>query len=120
MKIRPASRILAWFADDAPQLTGEMRDILEDGDNQLFFNAASLWELAIKRSLRKADFNIDPRLLRRALLENAFEKLPVSSAHALAVEHLEPIHRDPFDRILIAQALVEGLLLLTSDETVAR
>jgi PIN domain nuclease of toxin-antitoxin system len=120
MKILPDSHILTWFADDAPQLTDEMRDLLEDGDNELFFSAASLWELTIKRSARKADFNIDPRVLRRALLDNGFEEIPINGDHALAAEHLEPIHKDPFDRILIAQSIVEGMILLTSDKTIAR
>ncbi|MDE0371083.1 MAG: type II toxin-antitoxin system VapC family toxin, partial [Rhodospirillales bacterium] len=81
---------------------------------------ASLWEVAIKSGLGREDFRVDPRLLRRGLLENGYDELPVSGAHATAVDLLPPIHRDPFDRILVAQAQIEGITLLTTDEIVAR
>jgi len=120
MRILPDSHILAWFADDAPRLTDEMRSILEDEENELFFSAASIWELAIKRALNRTGFNIEPRMLYHGLLDNGFEELKVSTQHALALETLPPIHKDPFDRILIAQAMSEGMLLLTSDEAIAQ
>lgn len=120
MRILPDSHILAWFAEDDPKLTEEMRSILEDGDNRLFFSSASIWELTIKRALNRSGFNIEPRVLYRALLDNGFEELTVSSRHTFALETLSPIHKDPFDRILIAQAMAEGMLLLTSDEAIAQ
>ena len=120
MRVLPDSHILAWFADDAPKLTDEMRAIIEDEENELFFSAARLWELTIKRALNRSGFNISPRVLHRALLDNGFQEVHVSTEHALAVESLPPIHKDPFDRILIAQSISEGMLLLTSDETVAQ
>ncbi|RWX76820.1 type II toxin-antitoxin system VapC family toxin [Neorhizobium lilium] len=120
MRVLPDSHILAWFAEDDEKLTAEMREILEDDSNELFFSAASIWELAIKRALNRHGFNIEPRMLERSLVENDFTELPVTSRHALAVESLPPIHKDPFDRILIAQSMSEGMLLLTSDETIAR
>jgi len=73
------------------------------------FSAASLWEIAIKRGLNREDFKVDARLLRRGLLENGFGELPIASEHAVAIDGLPPIHKDPFDRILIAQATVEGI-----------
>jgi PIN domain nuclease of toxin-antitoxin system len=120
MRILPDSHILAWFAEDDPKLTSEMRSLLESDDDELFFSSASIWELTIKRGLNRTGFNIEPRILHRALLDNGFQELGVNSRHAFALESLPPIHKDPFDRILIAQATAEGMLLLTSDETVAR
>lgn len=120
MRVLADSHILAWFAEDDRKLTGEMRSILEDADNTPFFSSASIWELTIKRALKREGFNIEPRVLHRALLDNGFQELAVNSRHAFALEALPPIHKDPFDRILIAQAVSEGMLLLTSDETIAR
>ncbi|WP_291830058.1 type II toxin-antitoxin system VapC family toxin, partial [Bosea sp. (in: a-proteobacteria)] len=88
--------------------------------SELYFSAASLWEIAIKTSLGRSDFSVDARLLRRGLLDHGFAELPVTGEHAVAIDGLPPIHRDPFDRILVAQAKVEGIILLTSDNTVAR
>ncbi|MGK6316119.1 type II toxin-antitoxin system VapC family toxin [Neorhizobium sp. DT-125] len=120
MRILPDSHILAWFAEDDPNLTHEMRDILEDEDNELFFSSASIWELTIKRALNRRGFNIEPHVLYRALLDNGFEEIPVSSRHAFILETLPSIHKDPFDRILIAQSMAEGVLLLTSDQAIAQ
>lgn len=120
MKILPDSHILAWFAEDDAKLTDEMRDVLEDEENTLFFSSASIWELTIKRGLKRASFNIEPRMLYRALIEIGFHELPIKSGHAFLLETLPPIHKDPVDRILIAQAMAEGMLLLTSDETISR
>ena len=83
-------------------------------------SAASLWEIAIKSGLGRPDFHVDPRLLRRGLLENGYDELAVSGDHATAVDLLPPIHKDPFDRILVAQAQIEGITLLTTDDFVAR
>ncbi len=93
--------------------------LLEDERNLLVFSAASLWEIAIKRGLGRSDFRIDPRVLRRSLLDNGYEELPVQGLHAVNVDTLPPIHKDPFDRILIAQALIEGIELVTADPIVA-
>jgi PIN domain nuclease of toxin-antitoxin system len=120
MKILADTHVLAWFAEEADELTAEMRAIIEDDENTLFFSSASIWELAIKKALKKADFTLQPRTMHQALLSNGFEELTVTSIHALLVETLPPIHKDPFDRILIAQATHEGMLLLTSDATVAK
>ena len=87
---------------------------------ELFFSAASLWEIAIKSSLGRDDFVVDARLLRRGLLDNGYSELPVISEHAVAIDALPPIHKDPFARLLIAQSMIEGITLLTADETVAR
>ncbi len=120
MKILADTHILAWFAEDAAELTSEMRAIIENDDNILFFSPASIWELAIKKALKKANFRLEPRVLHEALLANGFEELAVTSVHALMVETLPPVHKDPFDRLLIAQAIHEEMLLLTSDAIVAQ
>jgi len=83
-------------------------------------NAASLWEIAIKSSLGRDDFLVDARLVRRELLDNGYQELPITSEHAVAVDGLPPIHKDPFDRLLVAQSMVEGITLLTADPLVAK
>ncbi len=93
---------------------------MEADENELIFSTASLWEVVIKRSLGRDDFKVDPRLLRRGLLDNGYSELPLGSEHVVAIDSLPPLHKDPFDRVLIAQALVEGITLLTRDPMVAR
>lgn len=90
-----------------------------DPDNELLFSAASLWEVAIKRARGRPDFQADARLLRRNLLNNGYHELPVTGEHAIAVGDLPPLHKDPFDRLLVAQSIVEGITLLTVDPLVA-
>jgi len=93
---------------------------MKDAGNELIFSAASLWEIVIKRGLGRDDFQVDPRLFRRGLLDNGYNELPLGSEHAVAIDGLPLLHKDPFDRILIAQALVEGIILLTMDPLVAQ
>lgn len=120
MKLLLDSHVLLWAAKGDNRLTVPARKLLEDPSNDLFFSAASLWEITIKRSLGSAHFPLDPRALHRALLGNGYRELAVSSEHALAIEALPNIHRDPFDRILRAQATVEGLTLLTADKILSQ
>lgn len=94
--------------------------MLESPDVAAAFSAASIWEVAIKQQDRRPEYFVDPDVLRTTLREVGCRELPVTSVHAAAVGHLPPIHRDPFDRILIAQAQIEGITLLTADRTVAR
>jgi len=93
---------------------------LNDRRNEPLFSAASIWEIAIKNALGRDDFRVDPRLLRRSLLDNGYSELPVTSEHAVAIDGLPPLHKDPFDRLLLAQALSEGIVLLTTDAQLAR
>jgi PIN domain nuclease of toxin-antitoxin system len=88
--------------------------------NRLYFSAASLREIVFKRGLGREDFQVDPHALRRGLTDNGYHEMPINGAHALMVDNLPALHTDPFDRILIAQAMVEGLMLMTSDGLVAR
>jgi PIN domain nuclease of toxin-antitoxin system len=96
------------------------RSLIDKLENELLFSAASLWEVAIKRGLGRQDFQVDARLLRRGLLDNGYSELPITSDHVVTLESLPPIHKDPFDRILVAQATVEGITLLTTDSLVAQ
>lgn len=118
MKLLLDTHLLLWAAGEPDKLSERARTLIDDQNNVLVFSAASLWEVTIKVGLGRADFQVDPYLLRRGLLENGYEELPITSQHALAVRQLPDVHRDPFDRILVAQAMVEGLLLLTHDPLV--
>jgi PIN domain nuclease of toxin-antitoxin system len=120
MKVLLDTHLLLWAAGDPDRLPAAARPFLEDLHNELLFSPASLWEIAIKRGLDRPDFRVDPRLLRRGLLDNGYTELPITGIHAVEVETLPPIHKDPFDRMLVAQSTVEGILLLTSDSIVAR
>lgn len=118
MKLLLDTHLLLWAAGAPDRLSAEARSLLSDPNHVLVFSAASLWEITIKAGLGRTDFKVDPHLLRRGLIENDYEELPITSRHAVAVSGLPEIHRDPFDRILVAQALVEGLTLLTHDPLV--
>ena len=102
------------------RLPAQARSLIERPEADLIVSVASLWEVAVKNGLGRTDFVVDPRLLRRGLLENGYIELEVTGAHATAVDLLPPIHKDPFDRILVAQAQIEGFTLLTTDAMVAR
>jgi PIN domain nuclease of toxin-antitoxin system len=120
MKLLLDTHILLWAAGQPDRLPSGVREMLENPQNELVFSVASLWEIVIKRGLGRSDFQVDARLLRRGLLENGYRELEISGEHAVAVEGLPPIHKDPFDRILVAQSMVEGILLLTADPLVAQ
>ena len=115
MKLLLDTHILLWSAGQPDKLSDEARSLLLDTSNRLFFSAASIWEIVIKRGLGRDDFKVDPLRLLKQLVINGYEEVAVSSDHALAVEVLPPLHKDPFDRILIAQARTEGMLLMTAD-----
>lgn len=119
MKFLLDTHVLLWAAGRPDRLSSAARKLLKSPGNELFFSAANLWEVAIKRGLGRKDFHADPRLLRRGLLDNGYSELPILSDHVVAIESLPPIHKDPFDRLLVAQATVEGVTLLTMDSSVA-
>lgn len=120
MKLLLDTHVLLWAAGQPDRLPAAARALLEDPENELLYSPASLWEIAIKRSLGRDDFQVDVRLLRRGLLDNGYHELAITGAHAVAVDGLPPIHKYPFDRILVAQSMVEGIRLLTADSLVAR
>jgi PIN domain nuclease of toxin-antitoxin system len=111
------THLLLWWAAMPEQLPEAARNRLESTDQPLVFSVASLWEVAIKASLAREGSQVDPTALRLGLLQESFRELPIQADHVLAVRHLPWIHRDPFDRLLVAQAQREGLRLLTSDRT---
>lgn len=113
------THILLWAAADDPKLTKTARALIEDQQNTLFFSAASIWEVAIKATT-KPDFAFDPTVLRRALVDSGYAELGITGQHAAMVRNLPSIHNDPFDRILIAQAMVEGIELVTGDSKIAQ
>jgi len=120
VKLLLDTHLLIWAAAGLAHVPAGARALLEAPDNSLYFSAASLWEIAIKQGLNRPDFQVDARILRHGLIDNGYHELPIVSAHAVAVSMLPPIHKDPFERLLIAQASVEGITLLTDDATVAK
>jgi PIN domain nuclease of toxin-antitoxin system len=113
------THVLLRAAGSPDRLPADVIESLEDPHTELVYSAASLWEVAIKSGLGRDDFRVDARLLRRGLLENGYTELAINGAHAVALDSLPPLHKDPFDRILVAQAQVEGIMLLTADPAVA-
>ncbi len=114
------THILLWGAIEPERLSRAARALIESPDNEMVFSALSIWEIAIKTGHGRADFRIDAGMLRRSLFDNGYAELAVTGAHAATLAGLPPIHKDPFDRLLVAQAIVEGFTLLTSDRTVAK
>jgi PIN domain nuclease of toxin-antitoxin system len=120
VKLLLDTHLLLWAAGQSARLSGLARALIDDTANELLFSTASLWEVVIKQGQGREDFQVDARRLRRGLLDNGYAELPVLGEHALAVANLPRIHKDPFDRLLVAQATVEGITLLTADPLVAQ
>ena len=120
MQLLLDTHLLLWAVASSRRLAPEARSFVEDPANDVFFSAASLWEIAIKSSLRRRDFRVDVPLMHSALSAMGLTELPVRSEHAVRVTELPPVHRDPFDRLLLAQSLVEQMVLLTNDALLAR
>ena len=120
MKLLLDTHLLLWAAGAPKRLPPAARKLINDPANELLYSAASLWEIAIKRAMGREDFRVDPRALRRGLLENGYTELPVTGEHALAMDALPALHKDPFDRMLVAQSIAESVTLLTGDPHVAR
>ena len=120
MRLLLDTHLLLRAAGTPERLPPGARELLDDPENVPVFSSASLWEVAIKRGLGCSDFRVNPRVLRRGLLDNGYDELPITGEHAVALGGLPPIHKDPFDRMLIAQSIVEGVTLLTADPLIAR
>jgi len=120
MRLLLDTHLLLWAVGPDERLSAQARRLMGDADNELCFSVASIWEVAIKHGRGRDDFQVDPRLLRRELVDNLYRELPVTGEHAAAIASLPPLHRDPFDRMLVAQSMVEGIMLLTSDPLVAQ
>jgi PIN domain nuclease of toxin-antitoxin system len=119
MRLLLDTHLLVWAMGSPERLSAALAAMLQDPANTPVFSVASLWELVIKQGLGKPDFQVEPALLRRALLDGGWQELPVQAHHALAVAALPLLHRDPFDRLLLAQASSDGLLLITADQQLA-
>jgi len=117
MKLLLDTHILLWVA--AGTLPKKAIPYFTNEAIELFFSSASIWEVIIKKSLNRSDFQVDPTTLYYGLLDNGYMEIAITSRHALLVADLPQTHKDPFDRILIAQARAEGMSLLTSDKTVS-
>ncbi|MBV9431873.1 MAG: type II toxin-antitoxin system VapC family toxin [Hyphomicrobiales bacterium] len=120
MKLLLDTHLLLWAAEGSKRMSARARALIENGDNILAFSVASLWEIAIKNGLKRPSFEVNVRALRRGLIDSGFQELPILSEHAVAIDDLPPIHKDPFDRILISQARVEGITLLTNDRIIGK
>ena len=120
MKLLLDTHILLWAAGQPEKLSESAHARLTDPENNLFFSAASIWEIVIKLGLGRDDFKVDLPRLRRMLVVHGYTELHVSSEHALRVHGLPLLHKDPFDRLLVAQARSEGMLLITADAAVAQ
>ena len=120
MRLLLDTHVLLWAAASSRRLSRDARDLLEDGANDVYYSAASIWEIAIKSALGRKDFRLDPVLLATALPDMGLLELPVSAAHAASVSKLPLFHRDPFDRLLVAQSLAEPLTLVSNDAILGR
>ncbi len=115
-RLLPDTHLLLWLAEDSARMPSDAAAWLKDEDNEVFFSVATIWEVSIKSALQKAGFSIDASAFRKGLLRTGFIELPIASEHVIAVAKLPHLHRDPFDRLLVAQAQVEGLTLMTTDK----
>lgn len=106
---------LLWWLSDPNVLSSEAREAVRNASNEIYVSAASAWEIAIKKRIGKLQAPDD---LETQIQENRFTPLPIDVRHALAVERLPPIHRDPFDRMLIMQARLEVLTLISRDDVI--
>ena len=119
MRLLLDTHLLVWAMGSPERLPAGLAPMLEDPRNTPVFSVASLWELVTKQALGRPDFRVEPAMLRRALLDGGWQELPIQAQHALAVAALPPLHRDPFDRLLLGQATADGLLLITADQQLA-
>jgi len=120
MRLLLDTHLLLWAVGPDERLSATARQLIGDPDNEVCFSTVSIWEVAIKHGRGRDDLQVDPRLLRRELVDNLYRELPVTGEHAVVIASLPPLHRDPFDRMLVAQSMVEGIMLLTSDPLVAQ
>jgi PIN domain nuclease of toxin-antitoxin system len=120
LKLLLDTHLLLWIAFKSSKLSAAAVSLIEEPANELWFSTVSIWEVAVKSGRKRADFSVDPRILQSALLRAEYLELGLNAEHTFAIMDLPSIHKDPFDRILIAQAHIENITLLTSDAKVAR
>jgi PIN domain nuclease of toxin-antitoxin system len=120
MKLLLDPHLLLWASEDSPRLPALASNLITDTENELLFSVASIWEISIKHAKGLESFHAHPGMVWEGLLENGYTELAVIGKHAVAAGNLPSIHKDPFDRILIAQAMIEGITLLTADPRIAQ
>jgi PIN domain nuclease of toxin-antitoxin system len=120
VKLLLDTHILLWAAGEPEKLSGSARTLLMAPENILFFSVASIWEIVVKLGLGREGFRVDPQRLRKMLVVHGYVELPVTAEPALRVDLLPSLHKDPFDRLLVAQARAEGMRLLTGDAAVSQ
>ena len=114
------THIALWAITDDPKLSQLARGLIASPDNFVWVSSASIWEIAIKRALGRGDMPVSSQQALEFFNQSGYRNLPIDAAHATAVESLPAHHQDPFDRILVAQALIEPMRLITHDAVVAR
>jgi PIN domain nuclease of toxin-antitoxin system len=119
MRLLLDTHLVLWSLFDLPKLPPAARSLMEDTRNEICFSVVNIWEIAVKRQLGRRDFLVDPRMARRTMLESGYMELIVNGSHAESMDTLPLLHRDPFDRMLIQQAVFENATLITSDKAVA-
>ncbi len=116
MKLLLDTRTFLWWITDSPELSVRVRDAIRNPENELFLSVASAWEMAIKVDLGRLHLPVRPdRFIPNQLTKNAIKSLPIQMGHALYVSRLPAIHRDPFDRIIISQSILEKMAVVTRD-----
>lgn len=120
MRFLVDAHVLLWAQFEPEKLSAQHRNLLRAPGHDIFFSAASIWEIAIKMQLGRMRFNVDPDRIAEAVIESGMCELPVRSTVAARVARLPLHHADPFDRLLIAQAIADSLTLLTADALLAR
>lgn len=120
MKLLLDTHLLLWTISGDDRLSAQAKELIDDDRNELHFSVVNIWETAIKHNLGRQNFLFAPRHVRRGLLEHGFREIEIKSEHAIAAGELPRLHRDPFDRLLIAQAAAEDAILLTSDAAITR
>ena len=118
MKYLLDTHIVLWYFRGAKELSKTVKSIIEDADTQKYVSVASLWDFAIKHSQGKLQFDGGFSHLLEMLTKNGFVILPITTSHLTGIIHLSFIHRDPFDRLLVAAAKTEGMTILTADENI--
>lgn len=118
MKYLVDTHLAIWSVANSGKLPPKAAKLMGETSSVFFFSAASVWEIAIKRAKHPEDVPISAEEARNLFLEAGYRELPVSSSHSILVEHLPPLHADPFDRMLVAQAQTEGMKLLTHDHVI--
>ncbi len=115
MKYLLDTHILLWALLEPEKLSQKTKKIFLSKEHELLFSPVSIWEIVIKSHLGRDDFKVDAHLILRALLDNGYEELSITSMHTAFISNLPNIHKDPFDRLLIAQSMLEGIMLITAD-----